>query len=86
MHQESGFGVTTDPLGNIYLTGDDFNGSGTTTLPFDQTYPAGNYVETNCADGNGFIAQFNSEGKRLWGSLMEGTNRGWVLSLIPIDC
>ncbi len=59
---------------HIYLTGEVAYPSGTTTLPFDQTYPPGNYVKTNLADGAGWINQFSNQGVRLWGSILEGTN------------
>lgn len=58
-------GVTTDLYGNVYIAGTT-GGSGTAiaTTGSHQSFPGGNY--------DGFLAKFNTNGIRLWGTYYGG--------------
>jgi hypothetical protein len=63
--QDYGYGVTTDVLSNVYITGQTTSSSGIATIGAHQTSIGGGYIDA-------FLVKFNSSGVRQWGTYYGG--------------
>ncbi|MDI1353776.1 MAG: T9SS type A sorting domain-containing protein [bacterium] len=63
---DRGNACTTDAIGNVYLCGITYNGSGTIIAT------SGSHQSTIGPGGAGFLAKFNGTGTRLWGTYYGG--------------
>ncbi|MFA6152654.1 MAG: SBBP repeat-containing protein [Chitinophagaceae bacterium] len=64
--QESGYGVATDALNNVYLAGKTDSCAGLATAGAYQTIAGG--------DDDAFLARFDSSGNRLWATYFGGSS------------
>jgi len=62
---DNGLGVSTDGSGNVYITGATWSSSGIAT--------SGAYKTAYGGSGDGFLAKFNSSGKRSWATYFGGS-------------
>ncbi len=75
---ETGYGVDTDNLGNIYATG-LYSG----TVDFDPGDPGGPNTHTSTSGTtDSFLCQFDSSGGTLWSRVWGGHNSDWGHSVI----
>ena len=67
-----GEGCSTDPDGNVYLTGQ--------TMSANNIATAGAFQNTLEGGEDAFLVKFDNTGLRLWGTYYGGTNQEWALS------
>jgi hypothetical protein len=70
----SGYDVTTDLNGNVYLCGITPNTNGIASGGFQSTYGGG--------FRDGFLAKFNSAGNRIWSTYYGGSGQDWAESIV----
>jgi hypothetical protein len=66
---ETGTGICTDLIGNIFITGSSASDSGIATSGAYQTYNAG-FSNHN---GNAYVAKFSPSGNRIWSTYFGGS-------------
>lgn len=69
---DGGQEVATDPLGNVYLTG---NGSSTSGIA------AGGYQNTLAGGSDAYLVKFNAAGVRIWGTYFGGSQNEVITRL-----
>jgi len=74
-NNEAGLGVSTDINGYIYITGDTKSSSGIATTGSHQSSLSGTFST------DAFIAKFNTNGTRVWGTYYGGTNNEFGLKI-----
>lgn len=70
--EDRAFGVTTDPSGNLYVTGYSNSANGIASGGFQNSY-------VNADDA--FLVKFNEAGVRLWATYYGGTSQEWALGV-----
>lgn len=70
--QEEGLGITVDPSGNIFVTGETWSRTG-----FPSLNPGGTaffQATLSCTQFDAFVVKFDNSGTRLWATIMGGYN------------
>lgn len=75
--RDVGNGLSQDDSGNVYITGMTLSASGMAS--------SGSYQSSNAGNEDVFIAKFNKNGKRIWGTYYGGTltEYGYGISFSP---
>ncbi|HEY6162228.1 MAG TPA: SBBP repeat-containing protein, partial [Bacteroidia bacterium] len=72
-NDESGYGVTTDAAGNVYLTGESVSTNGISYLGF-QNMNGGSY--------DAFLVKFDANGNRIWATYYGGTGAEFAFDAV----